>query len=636
MYCSNRDWLDRGTHKIKGSILFKLVLLGIFGALLNLLEVPFFLYEINLALASSLVYVIAVYRDIKSAFMVGVISSLSLIDSNWNLWLFLLYSLEALCISFLYRNYINNLLFSALCYWVLVGIPLSLIQWNHLDAMFEHQSYLYYIKLIFNALVNVVIASVIIANRWGYKLFVDDRQSIRTTLRKVYALHLSIILLAITLCTSNVIIHLEIQEAYTHQKNQRNVLYNKIKSDLNVKINSNSLAINEVVHSMSYVWDNPEERKKHLKTAHNRLSFFYTLLIADSSGEVIDVSIPEKSHLSVPKTGKLMIDDREYFVEAMKTNTAYISPGFKGRGIGTEDIAVISHSVPNLESNDKLGIIQGSMLLEHFKEIKSFLNESEFNKGVLLDQNNNVLFASDSLNLKPLSVFTSTKNEKTVIGLDFTRINLGADKNYFFYDEKLDWGWKLILLEDDKYLIEAINRYIALFSIVVIFIIVLAEIVAVILSKYWTQRLSNISRAIQHMGFSYNSEELDTDVETLPEELKVIYKSIETINREIKLVKQNLYETLRSQSQQYQTVSAQLEELQKKDYLTGLDNRETFNRKLSQIWQEKKNNYQALSIIVLAIDDFREINSQRGEIFGDNLLAQLSKKLLEISEETSL
>ncbi|MEZ5495315.1 MAG: diguanylate cyclase [Gammaproteobacteria bacterium] len=67
-----------------------------------------------------------------------------------------------------------------------------------------------------------------------------------------------------------------------------------------------------------------------------------------------------------------------------------------------------------------------------------------------------------------------------------------------------------------------------------------------------------------------------------------------------------------------------------------MDNRETFNRKLSQIWQEKKNNYQALSIIVLAIDDFREINSQRGEIFGDNLLAQLSKKLLEISEETSL
>ncbi|HOP21691.1 MAG TPA: diguanylate cyclase [Gammaproteobacteria bacterium] len=615
---------------IKRNVFFKLIIIGVFGAILNLLKVNFFLYEINLVLASTLVYIIAVYRDVKSTFLVGVISSITLIDSNWEYWLFFLYTLNALCISYIYRKYISNLLVSTLIFWFLIGIPLSMILGRSVDNLFENQNHLFYIQLIFIALINVVFASIIISNRWGHDYIASDKNILNITLQKTYALHLSIIFLFITLITSGVLLKIEINEACRDQKNQRLALYNDIKNELNIKITANMMAISEIANGLTYLWDNPQERKSFLENSQNRLNFFNILVVSDESGNLLNISKPEYL-TNIAKENLASIDDRAYFKEAMKTDTAYISNGFKGRGIGTNNIAVISHSIPSIGGDHKVGIIHGSILLDKIPEIKRHLNKSSINKGILLDQNNNILFASDTLKLKTLEPFSFTRIGKQNKENDLTRINLGDDKNYFYWDEKLDWGWRLVLIEHDEYFIGKITRYITLFSIIVIFIVILAEIVSVIMSKYWTARLNDISNVIKNIGL-YENVLSNTDVEILPQELRTIYQSIEDTNKEIKLVKQNLHDSLSSKDELYQHATMQLKDLQTKDYLTGFDNRETFNRKLSQIWQEKKNNYQALSIIVLAIDDFRGINSQRGEIFGDNLLAQLSKKLLEISE----
>ncbi len=68
----------------------------------------------------------------------------------------------------------------------------------------------------------------------------------------------------------------------------------------------------------------------------------------------------------------------------------------------------------------------------------------------------------------------------------------------------------------------------------------------------------------------------------------------------------------------------QIRDVSNRDYLTGLYSRRYFFQKGEELWQQAKDNSQSLSMAVLNIDDFKNINDQYGNVFADSILKKIS------------
>lgn len=70
-----------------------------------------------------------------------------------------------------------------------------------------------------------------------------------------------------------------------------------------------------------------------------------------------------------------------------------------------------------------------------------------------------------------------------------------------------------------------------------------------------------------------------------------------------------------------------LEKLASTDKLTGLNNRQKFDKELNQAIQFAEDNDQPLSLLLIDIDYFKNLNDRNGHLFGDEVLRHLAVTL---------
>lgn len=80
----------------------------------------------------------------------------------------------------------------------------------------------------------------------------------------------------------------------------------------------------------------------------------------------------------------------------------------------------------------------------------------------------------------------------------------------------------------------------------------------------------------------------------------------------------------------------QAERLSKVDHLTGLNNRRAFNDAIAPMWSSALRSHRHVSIIMLDIDKFKDINDTYGHAIGDVLLVETAKVLKEACREADV
>ncbi len=152
----------------------------------------------------------------------------------------------------------------------------------------------------------------------------------------------------------------------------------------------------------------------------------------------------------------------------------------------------------------------------------------------------------------------------------------------------------IILNQENEFLQE--NRDIIVTSLAVIGIL----LILVAILYYDNRKQRKMERKLQesHEELSQTFEELTAT----EEELRAQYETIEKHARDI-------------------------EHLAHHDYLTDLPNRLSFNEKL----QNEIHSGKPGAILLLDIDNFKEVNDTLGHVYGDNLLQCIAKRLLSIS-----
>lgn len=80
----------------------------------------------------------------------------------------------------------------------------------------------------------------------------------------------------------------------------------------------------------------------------------------------------------------------------------------------------------------------------------------------------------------------------------------------------------------------------------------------------------------------------------------------------------------------------QLAQLAEYDPLTGLANRRLFYRLLPQMLSRAQRNEQKVALIYIDVDHFKSVNDSLGHYFGDQLLAQVARRLVNSVRESDL
>jgi len=80
----------------------------------------------------------------------------------------------------------------------------------------------------------------------------------------------------------------------------------------------------------------------------------------------------------------------------------------------------------------------------------------------------------------------------------------------------------------------------------------------------------------------------------------------------------------------------QLAQLAEYDPLTGLANRRLFYRLLPQMLSRAQRNDQKVALIYIDVDHFKSVNDSLGHYFGDQLLAQVARRLVDSVRESDL
>jgi len=155
--------------------------------------------------------------------------------------------------------------------------------------------------------------------------------------------------------------------------------------------------------------------------------------------------------------------------------------------------------------------------------------------------------------------------------------------------------------------------------------------------------LLSLSQYISNIRFNHLPGQVFELSQPRHDELGQLVNTLNQMTEDLRAAKKDNDELLHQLKLSNHTLEAQvaertreLEQIAMSDKLTGLANRRKLDLDLQQELQRKQRYGTPLSIILIDIDWFKQINDRYGHLCGDDVLTKLAKILLQHSRDVDL
>lgn len=150
------------------------------------------------------------------------------------------------------------------------------------------------------------------------------------------------------------------------------------------------------------------------------------------------------------------------------------------------------------------------------------------------------------------------------------------------------------------------------------------------------ERKIEFDNALQHFKLFHRYNELVFSLESEKRlnTLKIVYE-VESARKAVENIR-NKNLQLEREIEERQQLSAQLEKLASTDPLTGLYNRRYFYNVAEQLFSQTSRQSDNLSIILIDVDKFKNINDQYGHARGDEYLVAMAHRLQTLFRRTDV
>ncbi len=611
--------MNNNNSGIMYPLAFTLVV-GLIGAFVNQHAIPY-LPHVHLILGNAAYIVIAMRLKAPFALLATLISVTPLMFLWGHPWGYLTFGLEAFFVAKL-REKGWYVLFADVVYWLIIGIPLTaFIIWATLPNPF---SYLVFasVKQGFNGLLYTSLGCLII-------FFSKDKLHFGQYQQPAVVRGLrSQLLYSIILVTACSVIVASQFGSRSIVENEQQLVSKSLKDSARSIVDVAGVFISQhekvigLTATLLSQQSNQTNNQKILQQMHQQFDSFKTMLIADSHGDITAAS-PRMLVEKLKYMDNTNVSDRHYFQHAIKQNDVYLSPVFRGRGFGHEILVAISAPIYQSEDKQKVtGIVQGTISANIAEQLSLAKFGEENINVVIVDQFNNIIFASKALKLKPLSQF------------NFEEINNGTQQNsiaiaslqkkYLVEQHDLIHQWKVYALMDESIIISNIEKQ----FVVIFFILSLTLIISTLVAYSFSQRLTLPLNFILQQIKQYDlqkGKELAPLYMTSTREINQIYDELISDKATVNEYQNELEHKVTERTEALNAANKQLQKLALKDGLTNVYNRYYLDQNFSVLLKTAQRNNVLLALVMLDIDHFKLLNDRYGHLTGDQCLIKLAR-----------
>jgi len=113
-------------------------------------------------------------------------------------------------------------------------------------------------------------------------------------------------------------------------------------------------------------------------------------------------------------------------------------------------------------------------------------------------------------------------------------------------------------------------------------------------------------------------------------------KGLQESRKQVDILNKTLQRRVNDATRELREANKQLEQIAAIDYLTKTSNRRTFENDLQESIKARREGDQYLCLMLIDIDNFKEINDKYGHAGGDEVLIQMAAILNSVTRSTDL
>jgi len=389
-----------------------------------------------------------------------------------------------------------------------------------------------------------------------------------------------------------------------------------------------------------------------LQRAHPGRPGFRMLIAADTSGSVLAATKLVNQQAGIFPVPVVSITDRDYFKQPLETGSIYRSDMIQDPALDSAPTAVVSVPIKSPDGSVS-GILIGAYSLDNFSRIQNHLTIRNDIHSILLDSTGRVIFANESSgsrvfdDLTGKSVLSTNRPTEGMIFNFEQASGDGVRQRYLATHYALHNGWEIFLfrsLEELEFVL--LDEYgVALAWLTGTLLISIFLGLAIVRSI--SSPLKALDQSIQDFKLNVSQERADPPAGA-PREVLTVFQHLGSLEKRLRATYRKLHKALKQgeklrgeliyvianrekeieqRTDELKQANETLERLSREDSLTGLANRRWFAQFLARTWQGAIREKQAISILIVDIDDFKAYNDNYGHQKGDSCLKIVSETI---------
>jgi diguanylate cyclase (GGDEF)-like protein len=389
---------------------------------------------------------------------------------------------------------------------------------------------------------------------------------------------------------------------------------------------------------------------------HRVYDDYLTMLFADIDGNIVTATSRMTGFLQpLEELTAQNVADRAYFREALAQGKTFTSAVFEGRGFGNDPIVAISAPLRNADGND-VGVIEGSLNLGAFKEIDRQRPLMDGAEVILVDQQNRVIFATETAGYAPLQLIASEPfidiDRRTTPHTEYFYEDPDSTASFLGVSAQTANGWRAYFRVPVANIRQQVWADYQASAGIVIFSVALAWLLAASLVSRITRSVNDMNRAIAGFQLDGSGAEIRTPLSTFREfrvlyaemrrraaQLQKTYRELDHSNArgdrlrtELDTVVSSREQEIAEKTEALREANERLEGLTKLDPLTGIPNRREFDSFAARAWRLARRDHQPLAVVLLDVDYFKIFNDKLGHQAGDDCLRKVAQALVAAAQ----
>jgi diguanylate cyclase (GGDEF)-like protein len=193
-------------------------------------------------------------------------------------------------------------------------------------------------------------------------------------------------------------------------------------------------------------------------------------------------------------------------------------------------------------------------------------------------------------------------------------------------------GWGVMVPQPKSEIETAVNMIMFKILIWIVVGILIAIVAAYLLARWITRPINTLATHASELNIHSDEETLGKIPENSPHEVRQLWEALSMLIHRLRASKNEIVELnsslqrkIRQATSELRKTNRQLQQLSARDYLTEIGNRryfeDTLNENLGKSYDED------MGIMLLDVDNFKQINDRHGHAAGDYVLTRVAEEL---------